>query len=121
MFRLNKDEWESIKFQVEELEKSDSLRSQIVTLKSGRGQQVKFLPYAFTEHVVAMLSGTLNSSDKAVRLNIAILRAFIEMRRFNIIHTDWKEQIRELKNYSINEVGQHAGIISTGYHAPPVK
>lgn len=112
MFQLNKDEWERVRFQVDALEKSDSLRSQFVTLKSGRGQHVKFLPYAFTEHGVAMLSGILNS-DKAVQMNIAIIRAFIEMRRFNIIHTDWKEQIRELKD----RIGGHDAQLSQIYDA----
>ncbi|MBX3254922.1 MAG: ORF6N domain-containing protein [Chitinophagaceae bacterium] len=112
MFQLNKDEWERVRFQVDALEKSDSLRSQFVTLKSGRGQHVKFLPYAFTEHGVAMLSGILNS-DKAVQMNIAIIRAFIEMRRFNIIHTDWKEQIRELKD----KISGHDAQLSQIYDA----
>lgn len=112
MFQLNKDEWERVRFQVDALEKSDSLRSQFVTLKSGRGQHVKFLPYAFTEHGVAMLSGVLNS-DKAVQMNIAIIRAFIEMRRFNIIHTDWKEQIRELKD----KISGHDAQLSQIYDA----
>ncbi|MGN6493417.1 MAG: ORF6N domain-containing protein [Agriterribacter sp.] len=97
MFQLTKAEWESLRSQIEVVEKSDSLRSQFATLKSGRGQHIKYLPYAFTEHGVAMLSGILNS-DKAVQMNIAIIRAFIEMRRFNIIHTDWKEHLRQLKD-----------------------
>lgn len=97
MFQLTKIEWEEIRHQRETSEKAESSRSQFATLKTGRGQNLKYLPYVFTEHGVAMLSGILNS-DKAVQMNIAIIRAFIEMRRFNVIHTDWKEQIRELKN-----------------------
>ncbi len=58
-----------------------SLRSQIVTLKKGRGGHRKYLPYAFTEQGVAMLSGILKSK-KAVAVNVLIMRAFIEMRRF---------------------------------------
>lgn len=96
MFQLTTEEWETVKPQTKRFE-GHSLRSQIVTLNTtGRGQHTKYLPYAFTEHGVAALSGVLNS-DKAVQMNIAIIRAFIEMRRFNIIHTDWKEQIRELR------------------------
>ena len=96
MFRLTTEEFEQLRFQIETIEKSDPLRPQVATLKTGRGQHSKYLPYAFTEHGVAMLSGILNS-DKAVQMNIAIVRAFIEMRRFNIVHTNWKEQIREIK------------------------
>jgi len=96
MFRLTTEEFEQLRFQIEIIEKNDPLRPQIATLKTGRGQHSKYLPYAFTEHGVAMLSGILNS-DKAIQMNIAIVRAFIEMRRFSIAHTDWKEQIREIK------------------------
>ena len=53
-------------------------RSQIVTLK--RGENVKYLPYAFTEQGVAMLSSVLRSS-RAVEVNIAIMRTFVQLRR----------------------------------------
>ncbi|MCX6188750.1 MAG: ORF6N domain-containing protein [Bacteroidetes bacterium] len=58
----------------------DSLRSQIVTLKNGRGQHIKYLPYAFTEQGVAMLSAVLKS-ETAVRVSIQIMEAFVEMRK----------------------------------------
>ena len=65
MFQLTKEEFEALRLQIETLEKSDnSLRSQIVTSK-GRGG-IRYLPYAFTEQVVAMLSGVRNS-DKAIK------------------------------------------------------
>lgn len=60
-------------------EEADSLRSQIVTLK--RGQHSKYLPYAFTEQGVAMLSSVLNS-PRAVAVNIEIMRAFVKLRLF---------------------------------------
>jgi hypothetical protein len=53
-------------------------RSQIVTLK--RGQNVKYLPYAFTEQGVAMLSSVLRSA-RAIEVNIAIMRTFVQLRR----------------------------------------
>lgn len=112
MFQLTKEEYDSLRFQFETLEKGDSLRSQIVHLKTRRGQHSKYLPYAFTEHGVAMLSGILNS-DKAIQMNVAIIRAFIEMRRFTIIHTDWKEQIREIKE----SIATHDGQLNQIYDA----
>lgn len=57
----------------------NSLRSQFASLK--RGQHSKYLPYAFTEQGVAMLSSVLNSV-RAVQVNIAIMRAFVQMRKF---------------------------------------
>ena len=56
-----------------------SLRSQIATLK--RGEHSKYLPSAFTEQGVAMLSSVLKS-ERAVQVNIAIMRAFVQMRKF---------------------------------------
>jgi len=67
MFRLSQEE-------------SDSLRSQTVILKPGRGKYRKFLPYAFTEQGVTMLSGILQS-HRAVQVNIAIMRATDGIRR----------------------------------------
>ena len=67
MFQLTKEEFEELRFQFEASESDNSLRSQIVTLKTGRGQHLKYLPYAFTEQGVAMLSGVINS-DKAINM-----------------------------------------------------
>lgn len=61
-------------------QEAESLRSQIVTLDRGRGRHRKYLPYAFTEQGVAMLSSVLHSS-RAVRVNIEIMRVFIRLRR----------------------------------------
>jgi ORF6N domain len=58
----------------------NSLRSQTVTLDGGRGRHRKYLPHAFTEQGVAMLSSVLRS-PRAVRVNIEIMRAFVQLRR----------------------------------------
>lgn len=57
-----------------------SLRSQHVILKPGRGQHRKYLPYAFTEQGVAMLSSVLRS-DRAIHVNVEIMRAFVRLRQ----------------------------------------
>ncbi len=62
------------------LTKEECLRSQIATLNVGRGKHLKYMPYAFTESGVAMLSGVLRSMI-AVDVNIRIMRAFVAMRR----------------------------------------
>jgi ORF6N domain len=67
MFRLSRSE-------------AASLRSQFVTLDGGRGQHRKYLPLAFTEQGVAMLSSVLRSG-RAVQVNIGIMRAFVQLRR----------------------------------------
>jgi hypothetical protein len=67
---------EDFMFQLDK-EEGDSLRSQNVILM--RGQHLKYLPYAFTEQGVAMLSSVLNS-EHAILVNVQIMRAFVRMR-----------------------------------------
>ena len=67
MFELTKEEW-------------DSLRCKNSTLNGGRGQHPKYMPYAFTELGVSMLSSVLNS-DLAIEININIMRAFVAVRQ----------------------------------------
>jgi len=77
-------------------EEADSLRSQIVTLKTERGKHRKYLPFAFTEQGVAMLSGVLRSR-RAVQVNIAIMRAFVQMRRMLLSHGDLARKVEALE------------------------
>jgi len=102
MFQLTKEEFEELRFQFETQGSDNSLRSQFVTLKNGRGQHQKYLPYAFTEQGVAMLSGVINS-DKAISMNIAIMRAFVAVRQVLIKQSDIKEQLKEIKE----RIGEH--------------
>lgn len=64
-----------------ELTKEECSRSQIATLNAGRGQNIKYMPFAFTENGVAMLSSVLKS-ETAIEVNIRIMRAFTAMRSF---------------------------------------
>jgi phage regulator Rha-like protein len=56
-----------------------ALRSQIATLKGGRGQHRKYMPYAFTEHGAIMAATILNSS-RAVEMSVYVVRAFVKLR-----------------------------------------
>ena len=62
-------------------EEVEILRSQIATLNTGRGSNIKYLPYAFTEQGVAMLASILKS-ETAVKVSIQIMNAFVQMRHF---------------------------------------
>ena len=61
-------------------------RSQIATLKTGQGYNIKYLPFAFTEYGIVMLSSVLKSKT-AVEVNINIIRAFVRMRQRSEEHT----------------------------------
>ena len=64
-----------------ELTKEELSRSQIVTLNKGRGSNFKYMPFAFTELGVAMLSSILNS-DVAIEINRRIMRTFVAVRQY---------------------------------------
>ncbi len=83
MFQLDKEEY-------------DSLRSHFVTLETGRGQHRKFLPYVFTEHGILMLSSVL-SSEKAVQVNIQIMRTFTRLRQMLSTHEELKRKIESME------------------------
>lgn len=78
-----------------ELTKEEISRSQIVILNKGRGSNIKYTPFAFTELGVAMLSSVLNSPT-AIEINRGIMRAFVAMRQ--LIHISPVDNIGELKN-----------------------
>lgn len=98
MFQLTKEEFERLQVETSE-ESTLPLRLQIATSKKGGS---RYLPYVFTEQGVAMLSGILNS-DKAINMNIAIMRAFVAIRKVLIKQTDIKEQLSEIKE----RIGEH--------------
>src|SRR4030067_1103424 len=76
-------------------EETANLKSQIVT-SSGWGGLRRSLPLAFTEQGVAMLSGVLNSS-RAVQVNIAIMRAFVLLRRMLLSNEDLARKVDALE------------------------
>jgi len=80
MFQLTKQEWESLRFQIE------------TSKRGGR----RYLPYSFTEQGVAMLSSVLNS-EKAVEVNIGIMRAFVFIRQYALTHKDLTDKLKKME------------------------
>ena len=85
---------EDFMFQLTREEAEKLLRSQFVTLK--RGRHYKYLPYAFTENGVAMLSSILNS-EGAIEVNIQIMRTFTRLREMLLSHKDLQRKIEEME------------------------
>lgn len=128
MFQLTKKEWESLRSQFVILKtdntnssqammssgiKNKKPSSQIVMMKNlPKNRTGSYLPYAFTEHGVTMLAAILKS-DKAVAMNIAIVRAFISLRQFAVNYKDLALQIIELKQ----TVGNHDKQLTQIYEA----
>ena len=80
MFQLSKDDIENLRSQIATTNAVTSIRSQIVTINKKQGQHLKYMPYAFTEQGIAMLSAVLKS-DTAIAISIRIMDAFVAMRR----------------------------------------
>ncbi|GAC1426453.1 MAG: hypothetical protein NVS1B13_18000 [Flavisolibacter sp.] len=87
------------------------MRSQSVTASQNK-RNTSVTPYAFTEQGVAMLSGILNG-DKAINMNIAIMRAFVEVRKILVKQGDLKEQLKEIKE----RLGEHDVQLNSIYEA----
>jgi phage regulator Rha-like protein len=88
MFRLSEKEW------IEMMSQS--------VISSGYKRNKKLIPFAFTEHGVAMISGVLKS-EKALMMNISIIRMFIEMKRVLIKNATIKGQLQEIRE----RIGEH--------------
>lgn len=82
MFHLDDDE-------------ADCLRSQIATLKRGRGQHRKYRPYVFTEHG-AMMAANLLNSPQAVEVSVFVVRAFVKLRQWMASQKQLSEKLDEL-------------------------
>ena len=95
-FQLTKEEFDHLRSQiVTSSVRQGCLRSQIVTSKGRRGGR-RYQPYAFTEQGVAMLSSVLRSS-RAVEVNIAIMRTFVQLRRLMDSNRDLARKIEALE------------------------
>jgi phage regulator Rha-like protein len=77
-------------------EEAESLRLQFATSNEGRGGR-RYLPYAFTEHGVAMLSAVLNSG-RAVQMSILIVRAFVKLRELLATNKDLARKIEQIES-----------------------
>ena len=92
MFQLTKEEFKNLIFHFG----TSSIRSQFVTLSLGHGQHRKYLPYAFTEQGVAMLSSVLNSK-RAILVNIQIIRTFTKLRELLATNKELREKVESME------------------------
>ncbi|WP_245605179.1 ORF6N domain-containing protein [Niabella soli] len=83
MFRLTVAEWEK-------------MRSQFATASGQNKRNTKVTPFAFTEHGVTMLAGVLKS-EKAIKVNIAIVEAFVALKKFAFEHKDLTEKLKRIE------------------------
>lgn len=120
MFKLTEQEWTAIKSNFGEpqlkdpenqLDKKDLRWSQFVTT-SNKFRPLHALPYAFTEQGIAMLSSILHS-EKAIAMNIAIMRAFVQLRNYSLQKAELWAALEDLQE----KVGKHDLALSAIYTA----
>ena len=100
MFELTKKEWQN-------------LRYQFGTSNQGG---IRYMPFAFTEHGVTMLASVLNA-DRAIKMNIAIVRAFISLKQMALQHKDLAERLEELRKELHERIGEHDTQLAAIYDA----
>ncbi|MGB3082813.1 MAG: ORF6N domain-containing protein, partial [Candidatus Omnitrophota bacterium] len=96
MFQLNKEEYDSLRFQFE------------TSKRGGR----RYLPHVFTEHGILMLSSVLNS-ERAVQMNIAIMRVFVKLKEMISAHKELAYKLKQLEG----KIEKHDGEIQTIFEA----
>lgn len=96
MFQLSKEESQNLMSQIA----TSSSRSQNVTLNIQRGKNIKYMPYAFTEQGVAMLSSVLRSKT-AIEVNIRIMRAFTAMRSFLMSNAHVFQRLETMEHHQL--------------------
>ena len=102
MLQLSQEEW-------------DALRSQFATLKTGRGQHRKYLPYAFTEHG-AIMAATILNSPRATEVSVYVVRAFVRLREVLASNKELALKLSELESRIGRKLDSHdqaiAGILN---------
>ena len=116
IFRLTKKEWNYLRSQIvildEHVVDNQSTNSSQIVMSSRKNRGKSYRPYAFTEHGVTMLASILKSPI-ARKMNIAIVRAFIALRKFVIQYKDILEQLDGLKE----KIGGHDAQLNQIYEA----
>ena len=94
----------------------ESLRSQIVILKAGRGAHRKYLPYVFTEHGAVMAASVLNS-PKAVEMSVEVVRAFVRLRQILAANRQLAARVDDLERKMNQSNAAHSKNIGTLFDA----
>ena len=118
MFRLTSKEWNLMRSQIvtasgQPVEKQNSIimRSQIATASQSK-RNTEITPFAFTEHGVTMLASVLKS-ERAIKMSIAVVRAFIELKRSALQFIELSEQLELIKQH----LGEHDAQLNGIYEA----
>ncbi len=117
MFRLTSKEWESVRSQnATSSGKGQKSNSSQIATSSRKHRGKVYLPFAFTEHGVTMLANVLKSK-KAIKMSIAVVRAFIALKQIAIQHKDLAKRLEELRKELHERIGEHDTQLAAIYDA----
>jgi hypothetical protein len=112
MFRLTQEEWTTIRSQFVTASCLDPTKIDTRVATNQKRRNINLLPYAFTEQGFSMLSGVLRSG-KAVSMNIAMMRAFVAVRKLAASQSDFNEQLKAIRE----RLGEHYSQLNQIYDA----
>jgi phage regulator Rha-like protein len=116
MFRLTKKEWDFMRSQIATASGEPKVKRSHSATASQKKRNISVTPYAFTEHGVTMLANVLKSK-KAIKMSIAVVRAFISLKQLAIQHKDLAERLDELRKELHERIGEHDTQLSAIYDA----
>lgn len=112
MFRLTKQEWKMMRSHFVIALNNASKRHSSKKQTEQRKRNIAVTPFAFTEHGVTM-AATVLKSRKSIKMSVAIIKAFIELKKFFLQHKELTTQLRELRRELYDRLGERDAQIST--------
>lgn len=114
MFRLTLKEWQFIQSQ-NATASAENIQSQNATA-SQKKRNISAIPYAFTEHGVTMLASVLKSG-KAVKMNIAIVRAFVALKEYAMLNKGFAQELERIRKDLSERISEHDTQLNHIYNA----
>lgn len=116
MFRLTSNEWKIIRSQNATASGEPKTKQLQIATAFQKKRNISATPYAFTEHGVTMLANVLKSK-RAIKMSIAVVRAFISLKQLAIQHKDLAERLEEIRKELHERIGEHDTQLAAIYNA----
>jgi len=116
MFRLTKKEWSFMRSQIATASETAKVKRSQIATASQKKRNINITPFAFTEHGVTMLANVLKSK-KAIKMSIAVVRAFISLKQMALQHKDLAERLEEIRKELHERIGEHDTQLAAIYDA----
>ena len=116
MFRLTLKEWRIMRSQIVTASETAKVKRSQFATASQKKRNINVTPFAFTEHGVTMLANVLKSR-RAIKMSIAVVRAFISLKQMALQHKDLAERLEEIRKELHERIGEHDTQLAAIYDA----